>query len=87
MRFRASVPPARTLEFIKRAELSEFAADPAFGIVVGSCPPDRKRLLREIVTAFSGVVIFDDAEDRETLFGASHGQLQLLQRLQSAFEQ
>ena len=33
--FRASVPPARIEQFVKLAELTEWSADAAFGIVMG----------------------------------------------------
>jgi hypothetical protein len=34
--FRASVPPARIMEFIQAAQPTQWAADAAFGIVLGS---------------------------------------------------
>ena len=38
--FRASLPPARVGEFIQRAGVERWAADPAFGVVVGEIPSD-----------------------------------------------
>jgi FAD/FMN-containing dehydrogenase len=45
--FRASVPPARVRDFVNTARITDWAADAAFGIVIGGCAssndPDRIR--------------------------------------------
>jgi len=85
IRYRVSVPPPRILDFIQRAALSEYRADPAFGIIVGSCDADRKDALRKAADAVGGLAQFDDPDDLQTFFNKSGGELALLQRIESAF--
>jgi hypothetical protein len=85
--FRASVPPTGILEFTKAAGLADFSADAGFGIVVGSCPADRKVAVRQAADAPGGRVSFVDAEDRQNYFGASSAERALLERIKSAFDQ
>src|SRR5205809_622998 len=69
LRYRASVPPARVLEFV--GEMNDCAADPVFGIVVGASSPQNKNLLRAKATSVGWTVAFDDDEDAASFFGAS----------------
>lgn len=86
VRFRASVPPAHVLKFLSEAELTNLAADPVFGIIVGSCDASQKASLRQLVQSHGGSVTYDDPDDRAAFFGAPAAQKALLKRLQSAFD-
>jgi hypothetical protein len=84
-RFRASVPPARVLDFIRLAQINAYAADPAFGIVVGSCTNHQRGVLCGVAQEMGGQVFFDDPADVRGLYNAHGTQRALLERLQSAF--
>ena len=57
--FRAAVPPTRLREFIAQANLTDHAADPAFGIVVGPTPSPSQ--LGEIARSLGGSCVrFDE---------------------------
>src|SRR5207249_4373949 len=84
---RASVPPIRIVDFVKQAAIENYAADAAFGAVVGSCTTDRKNPVREAAGALGGSVVFDDPDDIGAFFGATDAELALLQRIKSAFDQ
>ncbi|HVT90117.1 MAG TPA: FAD-binding oxidoreductase [Tepidisphaeraceae bacterium] len=81
--FRAAVPPSRILEFAKRAGLSQYAADAAFGIVVGPYSETDKFNLCQAADAVGGKVFF--AQDAQNFYGATGPEMELLNRLQSAF--
>jgi hypothetical protein len=87
LHFRASVPTTRMTEFVRRTEVADFAADPAFGIVVGACVVHRKDVLRDIAKSMNGSIVFDDKDDLNGYFGAAGTELLLMRALQSAFDQ
>lgn len=60
--FRAAVPPTRLREFITQAKLTDYAADPAFGIVVGPTPSPSH--LGTIAKSLGGSCVRFDAEGR-----------------------
>ena len=56
--FRASVPPSRVLDFAQSAALSNWAADAAFGIVIGSCRERDAKTVREHAANVDGTVVY-----------------------------
>ena len=52
--FRASVPPARVVEFVAKAKLTKWVADAAFGIVRGGCRDEEWGLVCESAIAVGG---------------------------------
>jgi hypothetical protein len=85
IRFRASVPPAKVLTFMRAIAPDATAADPAFGIVVGACSRDRMAPIRAAAKEFTGMVVYDDLEDLRTFSGADAGTVALLKRIEAAF--
>jgi FAD/FMN-containing dehydrogenase len=85
-RFRASVPPARVVQFLDRLALRHSAADAAFGIVVGTCPADQTQRLVELTASFAGRVFFQDAASLQRRFHEDNPEAALLRRLKSAFD-
>jgi hypothetical protein len=80
--FRASVPPSRIQEFVKNAQLSNWVADPAFGIVRGSCSQEAPAL-RLAATRAGGRLWRESDEPLQT---TDPVQANLLRRLIDAFE-
>ena len=90
--FRAAVPPAKLTDFVARLaavrstatpSITHWAADPAFGVVVGDGEPTA---LRDAARAVSGTVSFE-AGASNTWFDAPPGpQRNLLERLKKAFD-
>jgi glycolate oxidase FAD binding subunit len=87
--FRASVPPVKITQFVEAAELKDWAADPAFGIVVGESSPERFALLRTAATSAGGKVVVrqlkgdgDLAMDISTI----PVERQIIERLKHAFD-
>jgi hypothetical protein len=86
--FRASVPPARVLQFMSMISDATSAADPTFGIVVGSiASSSESESLDGVAAQFGGTVVYDDPDKIRSLFGAGGDQRRLLERLQSAFNE
>lgn len=86
-RFRAAVPPARIIDFIRAASVRSWQADPAFGIVVGDPADDDDRpRIRDAARAVGGTVIFYDADGAIAEAQAARGVASLLGRLKSAFD-
>lgn len=55
--FRASIPPARVQDFVSHAGITDWAADPGFGIVIGTCTsPDGFNRIRDAAAALGGSV-------------------------------
>jgi hypothetical protein len=87
--FRASVPPARVLEFVESARLERWCADAAFGIVVGEAlSPQGATVILDAASAVGGTV---------TLSGRTEGphhpaplppevERRIIERLKSAFD-
>jgi hypothetical protein len=80
--FRASVPPSRIQEFVKNAQLSNWVADPAFGIVRGSCTEEAPAL-RLAATRAGGRLWRESDEPLQT---TDPVQANLLRRLIDAFD-
>jgi FAD binding domain len=70
--FRASLPPARIMEFVERCQPARWAADAAFGIVVGAADENR---VAEAANACRGTVL-----------RSNKGSSELLRRLKKAFD-
>jgi hypothetical protein len=70
--FRASVPPSRIQEFVERCQPTRWAADAAFGIIVGAA---EKNLAAEAASACGG-----------TTLGLTGGNMELVHRLKNAFD-
>jgi hypothetical protein len=83
VRFRASVPPTRLLEFLKTVNLADLAADAAFGIVVGRCDEPQRASLCKAADGIGGRIAFEGDDRLSTYAGAELG---LLRRIQSAFD-
>ena len=82
--FRASVPPVQVLEFTRSAGLVDWAADAAFGIVVGITQASKYQVIRAAARSVGGSVYFVEA-------GRTHAELDeacraLLHRLKNAFD-
>jgi hypothetical protein len=82
--FRASVPPAKLLEFSQKAGLVDWAADASFGIVVGITNASKHEAIRAAARAVGGSVYFVEG-------GRTHVELDeagrtLLRRLKNAFD-
>ncbi len=82
--FRAAVPPAKVLDFAASAQLSDWAADAAFGVVVGVIDPSSRDRLRSAARAAGGSVYFPDLGPGSTELGAAEDAL--LRRLKDAFD-
>ena len=65
--YRASVPPSRILEFVARCEVSQWAADAAFGSVRGQCDESALPALREAAAAVGGSLWRERGERPEDL--------------------
>lgn len=83
--FRASVPPARALDLLTSLNDPLASADPAFGIVVGSCNREQFVSIDRIVQDVRGTVTYDDAAQIRAGLDQSGTSANLLQRLQTAF--
>src|SRR5258706_3062744 len=59
--FRASVPPVKLLEFSRNARLTDWAADAAFGIVVGITQTSNHEAIRAAARSVGGSVYFVEA--------------------------
>jgi FAD/FMN-containing dehydrogenase len=82
--FRASVPPARVMEFVSAAAPSTWVADAAFGIVLGRSG-DAARV-KDAASRLSGTVAFGD-EKLGPWFDVPAGpQRDLLERLKKSFD-
>jgi hypothetical protein len=58
--FRASVPPSQILQFVRTAQIDDWSADAAFGIIVGACDADQKDLIHKAADGIGGSVHFAD---------------------------
>jgi glycolate oxidase FAD binding subunit len=86
--YRASVPPVRVLEFVRRAKSSWWAADAAFGIVLGVCDAHAEiATVRSAAAAVGGTALIRSTSDgRIVESGADAVQQKLLARLKNAFD-
>ena len=94
-RFRASVPPARVLDFVASARLQRWSADAAFGVVVGPLPSsDAARPVRDAASALGGTVIFrgrpqdphDPAALPPAVASTNRVEQRIMERLKLAFD-
>lgn len=82
--YRASVPPVKVLEFAATAGLKDWAADAAFGIVLGMTENARREVIVAAARGVGGSVYFvDGGRTRVELDDASQT---LLRRLKAAFD-
>ena len=84
--FRAAVPPANLKTFVDTLGDATWAADPAFGIVLGAAK-DKSLLprLRESAASLGGTIRF--GADIDTLdFSTNPGERQIIERLKQAFD-
>lgn len=84
--FRASVPPASILAFVNASRLTEWTADAAFGIVVGSCDVKQRSELERVVEVLAGSILFFDGAGRPLRLTSDPRVSQLLERLKTAFD-
>jgi FAD/FMN-containing dehydrogenase len=87
--FRASVPPARVQEFIRDAKVDQWAADAAFGIVVGPQPDAGGETIARAAHAMDGAVKFVDRSTdppRISFSRLSAQEREVLVRLKEAFD-
>jgi hypothetical protein len=82
--FRASVPPVKVLEFARSAGLTNWAADAAFGIVLGITQASKHEAIRAAARSVAGSVYFLEG-------GRTHAELDeasraLLHRLKAALD-
>ena len=82
--FRAAVPPVRVLEFVRAAELTDWAADGAFGIVIGLAEISRREAIGAAAREVGGSVYF--VEDGRVRVEMDEGRRTLLERLKGAFD-
>jgi FAD/FMN-containing dehydrogenase len=83
--FRASVPPARLNDFIKRVGNASWNADAAFGIAVGWARGDADRAtVSGAASAVGGAVRFGAGASAE--FSTNPGERQIIERLKAAFD-
>jgi FAD/FMN-containing dehydrogenase len=79
---RASVPPMRIAEFARLADLNEWVADPAFGIVLGR----GSEQAAEAAVRVGGRAWFLDERGELTTAAINAGERAILQRLKNAMD-
>jgi glycolate oxidase FAD binding subunit len=84
--FRVAVPPAKVHDFVAVAKPAKWAADPAFGVIVGSGGDDAQ--VRGAAQALSGTATFTrrDGAPGPLVDVPSAAQRALLERLKRAFD-
>ena len=85
-RVRASVPPARIREFIDQTDLADWVADPAFGVVLGSCEPGGRGELFVAAERMGGTVVLHDGSGRATNVSTDPSIQMILGRIKEAFD-
>jgi hypothetical protein len=83
--FRASVPPSKVMQFTREASLTEWAADAAFGIVVGQRMEGSEGRLFSAAKSVGGKVWFTES-DGVPVYNVSPAEQALLRRLKIAFD-
>ena len=83
--FRASVPPVQVLEFAKSAALKDWAADAAFGVVVGMAPDAQRETITAAAARQAGGTVFF-VEQGKARVEMDPGVSALLGRLKMAFD-
>ena len=82
--FRASVPPTNVLEFATAVGLSDWAADAAFGIVIGLAEADRRQAVESAARGLGGNVYF--IESGRLVARMDDGRREVMRRLKAAFD-
>ena len=82
--FRASVPPASLADFCARLGQIQWAADAAFGIVVGSVAGADRETVARLAAAASGSARFGEGAGVE--FSTNPAERQIIERLKAAFD-
>jgi hypothetical protein len=84
--FRASLPPAKLQAFVAQLDDLDWAADPAFGIVIGAAAaPARQDSLRKLVTSASGNVRFGSSASALDV-STNPAERQIIERLKAAVD-
>jgi glycolate oxidase FAD binding subunit len=83
---RASVPPTSIESFTTEAQLTDWSADAAFGVVVGTCPASRRATIEQAVTGAGGTVLFFDESGQPLRVEVDVPLNKLLHRLKRAFD-
>jgi FAD/FMN-containing dehydrogenase len=83
--FRASVPPSKVMQFTREASLTGWAADAAFGIVVGRRVEGSEGLLFAAAKSVGGKTWFTES-DGVPVYNSSPAEQALLRRLKHAFD-
>lgn len=86
MTFRASVPPMRVQDFAQAASLQTWAADAAFGIVIGACSKQDINPLRKVATDLGGSITFRNGDGAIADLSSESGEHKILERLKHAFD-
>jgi hypothetical protein len=84
--YRASVPPASIARFVERSGVTNWAADAAFGVVVGSCDASRRATLEGAAQGVGGSVVFFDPSGQPLRLASDPDVQRLLERLKVAFD-
>jgi glycolate oxidase FAD binding subunit len=84
--FRASVPPSRLTEFVSSIGASDWSADAAFGIVVGSCASGAIDALQKAATTVGGSAILFDSTGKPQNLRLDPTVAALLHRLKDSFD-
>ena len=82
--FRASVPPASVADFCARLGQIQWAADAAFGIVVGSVAGADRETVARLASAAGGTARFGEGAAVE--FSTNLAERQIIERLKAAFD-
>ena len=85
--FRASIPPNQISAFISRAELKDWRADAAFGIVIGSCLSSERSRIENAAKNVGGSSLFFDSTGKPLNFTPDPVVKKLLENLKHAFDQ
>jgi len=80
-RIRASVPPKNIEPFVQAADLADWIADPAFGVVVATCEPQNVNRVTQAARDAGGSVYFLGQPPIR-----SEVEINLLKRLKTAFD-
>jgi hypothetical protein len=82
-----SVPPARVEEFVRQAQLTDWVADAAFGIVLTSpMSAENMDALRKAAAAVGGTVTVSCPREARFEFSTSDVQQRMIERLKGAFD-
>lgn len=83
---RASVPPARLMEFVRIGRLRQWVADPVFGIVLTSTTPDAATQIQDAAAQVGGRAWIWDADQKLVSFSPSPMEQTICRRLKDAMD-